>query len=125
MKNSYTYTVTTEPAIKLTVTITRRQLWNNFVESWKDIAWDEYHGLDSLKEVADVLLDGSMLGQSVVRVRRLFRDGWTVMLMGVAMDKLDDPNNKNMLREIVIQDVNEVTGEVEDTVFVFHEDIEF
>ena len=34
------YTVNTTEAKKVTVSITRKQLWDNYVDCWRDIAWD-------------------------------------------------------------------------------------
>lgn len=110
------FTVTHNAAVKVTVTITRRQLWLNFVDSWRDIAWDDYDGVDSLKEVADVLLTGEPLEAGPLR--KLFRDGWTFMLMGDAMEFLDVRNDVPRLREVVVIDE-------ERNIVVHHEDINY
>lgn len=110
------FTVTHNAAVKVTVTITRRQLWVNFVESWRDIAWDDYAGVDSLKEVADVLLTGEPLEAG--QLRKLFRDGWTFMLMGNAMEFLDVRNDVPRLLEVVVTDEGP-------TIVVPHEDINY
>jgi hypothetical protein len=123
--NINNYNVTEQPATKIVVTISRKQLWENFVNIWSDMAWDDYSGIDLLKEVADVLL--SEKGLSVIGddVCQLFKDGNTIILMGSAMDKLDVPNNGNLLREIVVQDVDSITGEVSDSFVIHHEFINF
>lgn len=113
------FTVTHNAAVKVTVTITRRQLWVNFVESWRDIAWDDYAGVNnlaSLKEVADVLLTGNPLNPD--KLRKLFRDGWTFMLMGDAMEFLDVRNDVPRLREVVVTDEGP-------NIVVPHEDINY
>ena len=119
------FIVSNHPATKVTVTISRRQLWNNFVESWRDIAWDNYEGVDVLKEVADVLLNGEPIKKNWQAVRKLFRDGYTVMLLGDAMTHLDVPNQSdNILRKVVITDTDD-NGAVAGELWVFHEDINF
>ena len=109
----YTYAVT--PAEKVTVTISRQQLWNNFIECWRDIAWDNYVCTQSVKDVASVLLNRKPLDKDFLAIRKLFRDGWTVMLLGNAMSVLD--NGRDILREVVVTD-----GE-NNSVTIRHEDI--
>lgn len=117
------FTVTTEPAEKVTAAISRYQMWKNFLDCWGDIQWDEFRGVDHLKEVADVLLSGESVSKNVTQIRKLFRDGNTVFFMGEAMRQLD---RKDILREIVVQDLESGSiGKVVDYVFVHHEDIEF
>ena len=113
------FTVTHNAAVKVTVTIPRRQLWFNFVESWRDIAWDDYAGINSLanlKSVADVLLTGDPLNPD--ELRNLFRDGLTFMLLGEAMEFLDVRNDVPRLREVVVTDE-------ERNIVVQHEDINY
>lgn len=99
--NYKNYTVTTTPAIKNTITITRKQLWENFVDSWKDMAWDEFATFKDfviLKEVGEILCNGELDWN----VRKLFRAGHTFMLMGDAMQFIDD--GKDTFPEIVVVD---------------------
>lgn len=127
-ENKPTFTVVETPATKVTVTISRRQLWNNFVECWRDIAWDDYNGLGYLKEVADILCADKTLEQIAKDLRELFRNGGTVMLMGEAMSKLDIANNDHLLREIIVTDNNGQNGGGEtlsEFVVIRHEDIVF
>jgi hypothetical protein len=100
---------------KVTVTITRRQLWDNYVNWWKDIAWDGEPMIDSLKNVHSVLVTDFEL--NFVDLRKLFRSGETVMLMGDAMQFLD--NREDILREIIVVDDG---GK---NVTIRHEDISF
>ena len=103
------FNVSNQPAVKVTVTISRRQLWNNFVECWRDMSWDSYEGMDTLKEVADVLLNGEPINKNWQAVRKLFRDGYTVMLLGDAMAHFDVPGNPdNILRKVVITDYDDL-----------------
>ena len=94
------YTVNTTEAKKVSVTITRKQLWDNYVDYWRDIAWDGDLIIDSLKKVHSVLCcEGELNG---VELRKLFRNGDTVPLMGDAMKFLD--NGADILREIIVVD---------------------
>lgn len=93
------YTVNTTEAKKVTVSITRKQLWDNYVDCWRDIAWDGDIIIDSLKKVHSVLVTDTDL--DFVDLRNLFRDGEAVMLMGDAMQFLDV---KDVLREIIVVD---------------------
>lgn len=113
------YTVTTTPAIKNTITITRKQLWNNFVDSWRDMAWDEFVTFkDSgiLKEAGEILCVGDLDWT----VKKLFRAGHTFMLMGDALKYIDlpDPEGSLTLVEIVVVDG-------EKSVIVKHGDIQY
>jgi len=109
------YTVATTDAKKVSVTITRRQLWDNYVNCWKDLAYDGYPMLDSLKTVHSVLVTASEL--NFVDLRKLFRSGETVLLMGDAMQFVD--NGVDILREIIVVDDGGTN------VTIQHEDISF
>jgi hypothetical protein len=113
------YTVATTDAKKVSVTITRRQLWDNYVDTWRDIAWDGEPMIDHLKNVHSVLVTTSEL--NFVDLRKLFRSGDTVMLMGDAMQFLD--NGVDILREIIVVD-DGVSGTPK-TIRIRHEDINF
>ena len=110
------YTVTNSEAKKITITITRRQLWDNYADSWKEIVWDDgCVSLDGLKRVSSVLcVEGDL---NSLAVRKLFREGETILFMGDAMDILD--NGADILREIIVVDCN---GK---NVTIRHEDISF
>ena len=96
------YTVNTTEAKKVTVSITRKQLWDNYVDCWRDIAWDGEPMIDYLKKVHSVLCcEGELNG---VELRKLFRNGDTVMFMVDAMQFLD--NGSDILREIIVVDDN-------------------
>lgn len=110
------YTVNTTEAKKVSVTITSEQLWYNYVDCWRDIVWDtDAIDVDSLKTVHSVLVTGGNL--DFVKLRKLFRDGETAMLMNDAMQFLD--NGADILREIIVVDCN---GK---NVTIRHEDINF
>ena len=94
------YNVLSSDAKKVSVTITRRQLWDNYVDCWRDFAWDGEPMIDYLKKVHSVLVTTSPL--DFVKLRKLFRDGETVMLMNDAMQFLD--NGTDILREIIVVD---------------------
>ncbi len=109
------YTVATTDAKKVSVTITRRQLWDNYVDCWRDIAYDGELMIDHLKNVHSVLVTASEL--NFVDLRNLFRSGDTVMLMGDAMQFID--NGVDILREIIVVD------HIHKNVTIRHEDISF
>jgi len=110
------YSVTKTEAKKITITISRKRLWMNFIECWRDMAWDDYVGVGGLKEVADVLLSGSDL--DVDQLRKLFQDGHTVFLLNDAMPEIDVSDKSDILREIVVQDEGKL-------IKIRHEDIIF
>ena len=107
--------VETTPCKKVTITITRKQMWNNFVDSWKDCVWDTPTDNFSLNEVNRVLLTNST-NYNVMSVRRLFRMGLTMMLMGNAMDHIDS-GESNLIEIIVVDGDNKI--------IVRHEDISY
>lgn len=89
---------------KVSVTITRRALWDNFVMCWKDTAWDDYENAAPLMhDVARVLVRNDKI--NAADLRRLFREGATVMLMGEGMEFLDTINEIH--REIIVDDDGE------------------
>lgn len=118
------YTVVESQVSKITVTITRYQMWKNFVDAWADVAWDEYTGIGGIKQVAEVLLNGESISKITFNVQQLFKDGWTCLLMGDAMNVLDVAD-KDILREIVVVDTNSITGEIEDKCVITHGNIVF
>lgn len=124
--NKMNYTVTKSAATKVTVTISRRQMWENFISLWKDMAWEDFSGfgrIGTVKEISNVLLSGEGLTIIQADVRRLFRDGYTVSLMGDALKELEMPGD--VLTEIVVQDVNDFTGDVEESIVISHENINY
>ena len=98
------YTTNTEPASKTTITISRQQLWKNFIECWSDIAWDDFNVLkdcNMIQEVGRVLCEGELNHT----VRGLFRDGHTIMLIGDGMKHIDlpaDVRDKTLLEIVVV-----------------------
>lgn len=108
---------------KVTVTISRKELWFNFVDMWSSLAWDNYCGTGPFTEVANVLLSGENLSVIYAKVEALFRKGsWTCAMLGDYMAALNKPG---ILREIVIFDEDQGTGEPNDYIRIFHEDINF
>lgn len=110
------FRVETSEAKKVSVTISREAMWHNFVNCWRDLAWDEYHGVEHLEEVAKVLVSRQKMDLYVLR--KLFRDGNTMLFMGDAMEFLDVPHSVNLLREIVVVDGD-------DRYVISHEHINF
>lgn len=123
-ENKSTFTVVETPATKVSVTIFRQQLWRNFVETWAEIAWEDCRGVDLLQETADILCGRESLQVVKDKIRKLFRDGSTVLLMGDAMLKLDVVQNDNLLREIIVVD-KAGHGETVEMIVIHHEDINF
>jgi hypothetical protein len=89
------------------------------VDCWRDIAWDGEPMIDHLKKVHSVLVTASPL--DFVKLRNLFGSGDTVMLMGDAMQFLDNgvDNGVDILREIIVVDYTHKN------VTIRHEDISF
>ena len=110
------YNITTTDVKKVTVSITRKQLWDNYVDSWKDCAWNEIAiGIDTLQDIRSVLCTDDEL--DLLAVRKMFRSGDTMMLMGDAMEVIDC---RDILREVIVID------DVHNTVIhIHHEDINF
>jgi hypothetical protein len=115
------YSVTTSPAAKTTITIDRKTLWDNYVTSWKDIAWDSpelINDLSDFKSTANTLCVEPLN----YKVQQLFRRGDTVLLLGDAMRHIDLPTKKerdNTLFEII------VVEEGCEPVIVQHQDIRY
>lgn len=100
------YIITTEPAKMNTITISKKQLWDNFVNAWRDMLWDDYTTFCEenlpIKKVAKILCQQNDLDYNV---RSLFREGLTCFLMGDAMKYIDLPDSeRNTLIEIVVVD---------------------
>ena len=113
------FKVSKTPVEKVIIEISRRQLWNNFVSGWADLAWDDSGiGMPILHEVKLVLLSGEPLSKNSLELQKLFKNGWTFLLLGSeAMKEFD--NGKDILHEIV------VTDDGDDSIIIRHEYIEF
>lgn len=109
----------TENTIKsITVRISKREMWENFMDSMADITYDNGYTLwhesaKSMNDVAYVLLQPK---SSTSALRKLFNDGWTVCLLGDAMPRIDNPS---LHRTVVVMDGDN------DEVVINHEDINF
>ena len=109
------YSTVTEAAKKITIVIARKQLWDNYVNALKEMAWEDTASIQSLKDIYDVLcVDGPL---DFLKVRALFRRGDTVFLLNDAMELIDVPRDQNVYAEVVVTDTD---GK---TVTVRHEDI--
>lgn len=97
------YSVVTSNINKVSVTISRKDMWNNYVACWKELTWDDYSFFSELERVSKVLISGDKL--NIDLLRKLFRDGNTVMLMNQAMRFLD--TRDEIHREIVVEDDGE------------------
>lgn len=117
------YKVETVDVVKtlVRVKITRKQMWENYVNAWKKKSWVEYRGVDTLEVVANTLLRYEDISSISETVRSLFKNNYTAMLLGDAAIEFNE--FRNILREIEIVDIDEDTGEEMDTLVIFHEDI--
>lgn len=111
------YTVVTELAKKVVITISRKQLWDNYVNGWKEMAWEDTASIQSLKDIYDVLCaDGPM---DFLKILALFRRGDTVFLLNDAMELIDVDRDQNVYAEVIVTDTD---GK---TVTVRHEDLNY
>ncbi len=103
---------------KISITVTRRQLWNNYVNCWKDAMWDGVYNnnYSEIIKVGNVLLSGEKL--NIVELRKLFRSGDTLLLMGDLMVHID--TGTEILREIIVVDEDDGKEYI-----VHHNDIVF
>ena len=103
---------------KISITVTRRQLWNNYVNCWRDNMWEGMHngGYNEIIKVGNVLLSGERL--NIAELRKLFRSGDTLLLMGDLMAHID--TGTEILREIIVIDEDDGKEYI-----IFHNDIVF
>ena len=98
------YSTVTEDARKVTIVIDRKQLWDNYVNGWKEMAWEDAASIQSLKDIYDVLcVDGPL---DFLKVRALFSRGETVFLLNDAMGLIDVPRDQNVYAEVVVNDID-------------------
>lgn len=111
------YSVETVPCKKVVITITRKNLWNNFIESWRDIVWCDAENKSMIDNVFNVLVPKFQDDKlNIISLRRLFREGLTYQLMGNAMDHIDN-GESNLIQIIVVDGDNKY--------IVNHEDIDY
>lgn len=111
------YSVETVPCKKVVITITRKNLWNNFLASWSDLVWNDAENKSMIDDVFNVLVpkfQGDML--NIISLRRLFREGLTYQLMHNAMDHIDN-GESNLIQIVVVDGDNKY--------IVNHEDIQY
>ena len=111
------YSVETVPCKKVVITITRKNLWNNFIESWSDLVWCDPENKSMIDNVFNVLVpkfQGDKL--NIISLRRLFREGLTYQLMHNAMDHIDN-GESNLIQIIVVDGDNKY--------FINHDDISY
>jgi hypothetical protein len=100
--NTPIYRVTTSQINKVSITITRQQLWLNYVNNWRDLTMQDasFCDLEGLGQVASVFVNTEKLDSN--KLCALFKHGNTVFLMDDAMRFLD--TGKEILREIIVVD---------------------
>ena len=104
--------VTTSTITKVTVTLTRQQLWENFFLTWVEIAWDDSESIDFTK--FRIVADSLLIRKDSLSLRKLFREGYTCMLLGSAIEHFD---KSDIHREVII--THKDTG----SLIIPHEDI--
>lgn len=126
MNNANMYQIKKTPVEKVSVTVTRKQLWNNFIKVWAEQAWDNYCGTEHFTKVANVLLNGEPVSNYSCQcaIRNLFQDGYTVLLLDGAMDELD-PDSRQVLREVIIIDSTDINDGTAPSLIIHHEDINY
>lgn len=117
--------VTASPTIKVSVRITLREMWDNYMEFQKDIIWDN-GGLSSgncseFFEESRVLCNfggGANYHEDESGLIKMFKGGYTSVLLGDYMEVLDKPN---ILREVIVIDTAQNNKEI----IIHHADINF
>lgn len=115
------YKVTTTNVPKNVIEITREQMWKNYMDCFRDVAGDLEVGTDfnqnlnHLKTVHAALCGRDKMDPNLIR--RLFKVGDTVMLLGDAMKFVD--TGGDVLVEVI------VTGDDGDRVVVPHRYINY
>jgi hypothetical protein len=96
--------IETKQANKVIVRITRKELWFNYLKSWGELIWDDYHDghYTSLKEVSNVLLSEDVLDYG--KLKKLFASGYTIFLLNADDDVGGKFLDADVLREIIVED---------------------
>jgi hypothetical protein len=113
------YTAVESPATKVTITISRQTLWNNYISVWSELAWDNRDvSLADLRDVMCVLVKDVPLSSpsQMLALRDLFRKGHSVALLGDAMTEID--------KDDVLQEIH-VTDGPSCVMIIRHEDINY
>jgi hypothetical protein len=100
--NAPIYRVTTSQINKVSITITRQQLWINYVNNWRNFSTEDPSccNIEGLINVYSVFVNIDKLDPN--KLCALFQHGNTVFLMDDAMRFLD--TGKEILREIIVVD---------------------
>ena len=115
--------ITKTPTHRVEVVITLKEMYDNYMDWLKDAVWnDDVEGINiyakGFQDIMKVLVSEDCHKSMMVD---LFRDGYTMVLMGDAMLELSGP----VLRHIVI-DTEKVNDMGERVMWrIYHEDIDF
>lgn len=116
--------VVTTPTQKVSVRITLREMWRNYMEFQTDVGWDNNgyfdEKLDEFGYESRILCNFGNINydEDVKKLRKMFKEGYTVVLLGEYMEFLDKPN---ILREVIVVDA----AHDNDEIIISHEDINF
>lgn len=110
------YNITTTDVKKVSVVVTRLDLWTNYVMTWMQLAFGGESDTSTLNEVQQVLCCNGVM--NTAKLRELFRRGDTCMLLEFNVMKHFD-TDADILREVLVIDCNDVTH------VISHRDINF
>lgn len=94
------YTLETKTVNKVTITISRRVLWENFASCYFDIVWTNQEVDIGMIDVVGSALLGGTLQEKRGKIAFIFSEAYTPFLLGPAMEEF---GNRDVI-EIVITD---------------------
>lgn len=99
----------------ITIKKTIRELYNQYIESIRDIVWDDP---DTATFVGSVLK--LLASRKIENIRQLFKDGNTcLMLTGEDMSLIDTPNGVRANVEVRIYDATTLIGVIIESELVY------
>lgn len=103
----------------IVIKITTEDLFHNYINSARDVAWD-CRSDTSIEESLQFNLLNALMQGKIVPIRKAFNDGYTCMLMGKKMDIIVaihhkvPPTDKTDMVHIRITHEGDVIGELVD-----------
>lgn len=113
--------IETSPATKKTVTITRRELWENFIVRWGRLSYESDLAIYHVRNVNEVLCTGKPLKHE--SIKQLFTDYCKYLLSDEILNAINLPRENNVFGEILVQD--DVPGANKELFLISNSDLKF
>ena len=102
-----------------TLNITTKEMYDFYLDSIKDIMWDNY--IEGIESKSDMLVVLDSIGmERIDNIRDLFKSGYTMLLVGLNSAMIDEvKSNKEEVEIRVFNRENKLIGVIIDSEIVY------